>query len=136
MVGSAPAWSAAPAFIGGIGGQEILLILALALVVFGPKRIPSLARSLARITAQVRNANRQFQREIYSNLDADEIMKENERHRRPAAREEEDEDPYPPDPGDESPGPVAREEKKDPGPTDAPGVEEESRREDEPPGGG
>ena len=61
-------------FIGGFGGQEVLFILAIALVVFGPKRIPSLARSLGKVSAQIRAANRQIQREIYSNLDPEEIM--------------------------------------------------------------
>ncbi len=66
------------AFIGGFGGQEVLLILGIALVIFGPKRIPSLARSLGKFSAQIRAANRQIQREIYSNIDPEEIQREGE----------------------------------------------------------
>ncbi|MCP4548947.1 MAG: twin-arginine translocase TatA/TatE family subunit [bacterium] len=71
------------AFIGGMGGQEILMILAVALVIFGPKRIPAIAKSLSKITLQVRQASRQFQREIYSNLDPEEIVRKATREGEP-----------------------------------------------------
>ncbi|MCZ6785415.1 MAG: twin-arginine translocase TatA/TatE family subunit [Proteobacteria bacterium] len=41
----------------GIGGQELILILVVALLVFGPKRLPSLARSLGRGLAEFRRAS-------------------------------------------------------------------------------
>jgi Tat protein translocase TatB subunit len=40
----------------GIGMPELLLILALALVVLGPKKIPDLARALGRGLAEFRRA--------------------------------------------------------------------------------
>jgi Tat protein translocase TatB subunit len=40
----------------GIGMPELLLILALALVVLGPKKIPDLARALGRGMAEFRRA--------------------------------------------------------------------------------
>jgi Tat protein translocase TatB subunit len=40
----------------GIGFQELLVILAVALIVLGPKRIPEVARSLGRGLAEFRRA--------------------------------------------------------------------------------
>ncbi|MBC8366745.1 twin-arginine translocase TatA/TatE family subunit [bacterium] len=66
------------AFIGGIGAWELLLVVAVILVIFGPERMPEMARKFASISHKVRIANRDFQREMYRNLDPDEIMKEDE----------------------------------------------------------
>ncbi len=41
----------------GIGGQELLVIAVIALLVFGPKRLPELARSLGRGLAEFRRAS-------------------------------------------------------------------------------
>lgn len=68
------------AFIGGIGGNELLMALAVALILFGPKRLPEFARKMAKISSQLRDANRQIKRELYSNLDPEEILRD-----RPAA---------------------------------------------------
>lgn len=57
------------AFIGGLGGQELLLLLALALVIFGPRRLPEIAGRLARATMKLRQAGRDFQREMYRSID-------------------------------------------------------------------
>jgi Tat protein translocase TatB subunit len=78
------------AFIGGIGSQEILLVLAIALVIFGPKKIPEIARNISKIVIKVRQANRQFQREIFSNLDPEEILR-NEQKKSGPGRPEPDE---------------------------------------------
>ncbi len=41
----------------GIGAQELILILVVALLVFGPKRLPDLARSLGKGMAEFRRAS-------------------------------------------------------------------------------
>ncbi len=41
----------------GIGGTELAVILVIALLVFGPKRLPELARSLGRGLAEFRRAS-------------------------------------------------------------------------------
>ncbi len=41
----------------GIGAQELILILVVALLVFGPKRLPELARSLGPGRAEFRRAS-------------------------------------------------------------------------------
>ena len=40
----------------GIGGPELLLILGLALIVLGPKKLPELARALGKGLAEFRRA--------------------------------------------------------------------------------
>ncbi len=45
---------------GSIGGPELLLILVVALLVFGPKRIPELSRTIGRGVAQFRRATNDF----------------------------------------------------------------------------
>jgi TatA/E family protein of Tat protein translocase len=41
----------------GVGAQELIIILVIALIVFGPKRLPELARSLGRGLAEFRRAS-------------------------------------------------------------------------------
>lgn len=41
----------------GIGAQELVVILVIALLVFGPKRLPELARSLGRGLGEFRRAS-------------------------------------------------------------------------------
>ncbi len=48
----------------GIGTTELLVILAIALVVLGPKRLPELARSLGRGLAEFRRASTDLRREF------------------------------------------------------------------------
>jgi len=66
------------AFIGGIGGWELLLVVAVILVIFGPERLPEMARKFASISSKVRMANRDFQREMFRNLDSEDVTKEDE----------------------------------------------------------
>ena len=47
-----------------VAGSEILLILVFVLVFFGSKSIPTLARTLGRITRQVKDATSDIQNEI------------------------------------------------------------------------
>ncbi len=48
----------------GVGFTEILLILLVTLIVFGPEKIPEIARDLARIIASLRNYSDQIKQEI------------------------------------------------------------------------
>lgn len=48
----------------GMGMPEIMLILAVALVVIGPKKLPGLARSIGRAMGEFKSATRDFKRSI------------------------------------------------------------------------
>jgi sec-independent protein translocase protein TatB len=65
----------------GIGPSELLVIMVIALLVLGPKRLPELARSLGRAFAEFRKATA----DITTELDNARIMLEEET--RAAARE-------------------------------------------------
>ncbi len=47
-----------------LSGGEIVLIAILALVLFGPKKLPEIARQVGRAVAEVRKYSREFEREI------------------------------------------------------------------------
>ena len=44
----------------GIGFSELLLILVVALLIFGPKRLPDISRTLGKAVYQLRNASSNF----------------------------------------------------------------------------
>jgi TatA/E family protein of Tat protein translocase len=53
----------------GIGGWEMLLIAVVALLVFGPKRLPELARQMGRGLAEFRRASTDLRRSFDVDLD-------------------------------------------------------------------
>ena len=54
----------------GIGFPELVVILAVALIVLGPQRLPEVARMLGRAYAQLRRASEEFQQTIRQDLAA------------------------------------------------------------------
>ncbi|MFO7750000.1 MAG: twin-arginine translocase TatA/TatE family subunit [Desulfobacteraceae bacterium] len=48
----------------GLGMPEILLILAIALIVIGPKKLPELAKTLGKAMGEFKNAAQDFKRSI------------------------------------------------------------------------
>lgn len=54
----------APAFIGGLGTQELFLIFVVVLLLFGPKRLPEIARSLGKVFEQFRDASQDFKDQV------------------------------------------------------------------------
>lgn len=59
----------------GIGMQEVFLILVIALVVIGPKKLPEVARALGKGYAEFRRAFDDMKRGVESEIHADEIRK-------------------------------------------------------------
>jgi TatA/E family protein of Tat protein translocase len=53
----------------GIGPQELLLILVIALVVVGPRKLPEIGRSLGKGLREVRKAQDEVRKTIQVNLD-------------------------------------------------------------------
>ena len=89
----------------GIGAQELVLILVVALLVFGPKRLPDLARTLGRGLSEFRRASN----DLRQNLRDAERLVENDDSAEDAAKppaqsgEPSAAPAATPDPGDENP---------------------------------
>ena len=47
-----------------IGGTELLVVLAIAIMLFGPKKLPEVARTLGHAMAEYHKAQREFEAEI------------------------------------------------------------------------
>lgn len=74
---------------GPLGLPEILLILGLGLLVFGPKRLPEMGRTIGRTMGEFRKASNDLKRSIQVEMDAEERRQETEeRERRRRAQEE------------------------------------------------
>ncbi|GJM44779.1 MAG: hypothetical protein DHS20C21_16210 [Gemmatimonadota bacterium] len=50
--------------MGGIGGPELILVFIVVLLVFGPKKIPEIARAMGKGMREFRRLSVEFQREI------------------------------------------------------------------------
>ena len=74
---------------GPLGLPEILLILGLGLLVFGPKRLPEMGRTIGRTMGEFRKASNDLKRSIQVEMDAEERRQEaEERERRRKAHAE------------------------------------------------
>ncbi len=65
----------------GIGGMEIFVILMIALVVFGPKKLPEMGRSLGKAIREFKSAGTELQDELTKA--ADEIDRDTEPNIKP-----------------------------------------------------
>lgn len=52
------------AFIGSLGGQEIVIIFLIVLLLFGAKKLPELARGIGKSMGEFKKAREDFEREI------------------------------------------------------------------------
>jgi Tat protein translocase TatB subunit len=58
---------------GTLGGPELFLILIVALIVFGPRKLPEMGKSLGKMMAEFRKASNDFQRTIEDEVEADRV---------------------------------------------------------------
>lgn len=65
-----------PFFIFGISGGELLVIMLVILMLFGSDKVPEMARGLARIINQVKNASNDIKTEITKSVDESGVIKE------------------------------------------------------------
>ncbi len=56
--------------LGSLGFQEILLILGLALLIFGPKKLPEIGKTLGRSLGEFKRATTDLKRSIEREVDA------------------------------------------------------------------
>jgi sec-independent protein translocase protein TatA len=60
----------APAFIQGIGGPELLIILVIILLLFGAKKLPELAKGLGKSMKEFKKATQDVQEDFQEAMDA------------------------------------------------------------------
>lgn len=96
---------------GPLGVPEVLFILVLALLIFGPRRLPELGRTFGRAMGEFRRASNELKRSINSEI----ALEEESRERRPrpvapaaspgpqAAGETGDREPAGPEPAESEP---------------------------------
>jgi twin arginine-targeting protein translocase TatB len=71
----------------GIGSGELLLILVVALLVLGPKKLPEVARTLGKAMGELRRVSTEFQRTLNTEIAFDEDNREREaRKAKPAPK--------------------------------------------------
>jgi Tat protein translocase TatB subunit len=56
---------------GTIGGPELLLVLVIALIVFGPRQLPEIGKSLGRMLVEFRRAGNDFKRTLEDEVEAE-----------------------------------------------------------------
>jgi Tat protein translocase TatB subunit len=58
---------------GSIGGGELLLILVIALLLFGPRRIPEIGRTIGKTLTQLRRATQEFRTGIEREVEVEKL---------------------------------------------------------------
>jgi TatA/E family protein of Tat protein translocase len=58
---------------GPLGVPEVILIFVVALLLFGPRKMPQIGRSLGRAIGEFRRASNEFKRTIEDEVAADEV---------------------------------------------------------------
>lgn len=56
---------------GTLGGPEIVFILVIALIVFGPRKLPEMGKSLGKMMAEFRKASADFKRTVEDEVEAE-----------------------------------------------------------------
>jgi Tat protein translocase TatB subunit len=58
---------------GTLGGPELFLIFVVALIVFGPRKLPEIGKSLGKMMGEFRRASNEFRNTIESEVEAEKI---------------------------------------------------------------
>lgn len=72
---SIPVLAIAIPFLGGVGAPELIIILVIVLVLFGPKRLPQLGKSIGKTMKAIREGAESKLADDDEELDADEAPK-------------------------------------------------------------
>ena len=75
----------------GVGGQEIVIIGLLFLVIFGPSKLPQMARDLGRFVSEARRSIDEFKDELTALEDEEDDKKNGSRSRRSQDKDQPDE---------------------------------------------
>jgi Tat protein translocase TatB subunit len=60
---------------GSIGGAEILMILVVALLLFGPRKLPGIGKTIGRTLAEFRRATNDFKSSLEQEVEISDIKK-------------------------------------------------------------
>jgi TatA/E family protein of Tat protein translocase len=63
---------------GPIGGSEFILLAAMALLLFGPRKLPQIGRSIGRALAEFRGATHEFKRGLEQEVAAEQVREAKE----------------------------------------------------------
>ncbi|MCS6886047.1 MAG: twin-arginine translocase TatA/TatE family subunit [Acidobacteriota bacterium] len=74
--------------MGNLGWTEIFFIAAFALIVFGPRKLPEIARSFGRTMAQLRRASEDFKRAWEAEVEREERLERELKAGKPAKLED------------------------------------------------
>jgi TatA/E family protein of Tat protein translocase len=58
---------------GTLGGPEIVLILVIALIVFGPRKLPEIGKTMGKMLAEFRKASSDFKRTIEDEVESEKV---------------------------------------------------------------
>lgn len=58
---------------GTLGGSELFLILVIALIVFGPRKLPDIGKSIGKMMVEFRKASNDFKQTIENEVEAEKI---------------------------------------------------------------
>src|SRR5215467_12422649 len=97
--------------MGSLGWPEIMLILIVALIIFGPRKLPELGKTLGQSLAQFRKASEDFKRQWEEEV-------ETERHRISTASPSHEPSPYFSEPGEVKPSEPVTVPRNEPAATD------------------
>lgn len=61
---------------GSIGGPELFLIFVVGLIVFGPRKLPEIGKSLGRMVAEFKKASSDFQRTVEDEIETERLKKD------------------------------------------------------------
>jgi len=64
------------AFIGSVGWNELVIVLVIVLVIFGPRRLPELAEALGKSIRKFKQASRDVEEEVTTAVRMDEKKKD------------------------------------------------------------
>ncbi len=56
---------------GSLGGPELVLILVIALIVFGPRKLPEIGKSMGKMLGEFRRASNEFKRTVEDEVEAE-----------------------------------------------------------------
>lgn len=60
---------------GPLGAPELIFILVLALIIFGPRRLPEIGRTIGRAMREFRRATSDFRRAVDTEITLEEVRK-------------------------------------------------------------